>query len=133
MKYRLHPYLFVFTIFFYLGAQIGLPAFKHYCGGELESISLFVKGEQCCGDEEEAPSEDDGCCQDKLDVAQHHSHSILSKTASLPSVSEFSVLFVPVLSFVSFLPPVPSSLLYAPDHPPLRVQHDLVKTSVLRI
>lgn len=133
MRPRLQSYLFVFTIVCYLGVQIGFPVFKHYCGGELESVSLFVKGDPCCGEEPSSETEEDGCCQDELAVAQHHSHSVLTKTLSLPSASEWMVFTIPVLPLVHFPVQIPVSVLHPSDPPPLLVQRYMVQTSVLRI
>ena len=44
----------------YVTTAIGIPVYKHYCGGELEKVSLLIKSNSCCGGEEDDMG--DGCC-----------------------------------------------------------------------
>jgi len=48
----------------YLFSCIGLVINFHYCGGDLESVSLYHADEDgCCGDSEDKMP---GCCKDKV-------------------------------------------------------------------
>ena len=50
----------------YTFSCIGLVIDFHYCGGNLESVSLFHADEKgCCGDDE---SKKPGCCEDRFVV-----------------------------------------------------------------
>ncbi len=44
----------------YVTTAIGIPVYKHYCGGELEKVSLLIKSNSCCGGEEDDMNMD--CC-----------------------------------------------------------------------
>lgn len=56
--------LLILFAFFYLVLASGLSISLHYCGGEVESVSLFSADneEGCCGTEEKSK----GCCQEKV-------------------------------------------------------------------
>jgi len=47
-------------------STVGVSVFSHYCGGELEKVTLFSKTKSCCGGEEEAEMTDDDCCKNEL-------------------------------------------------------------------
>jgi|GEM_PF-1152439 len=54
----------------YLVGNVHLAVARHYCGGELEAISLY-EPITCCGEEEE----DNGCCENEIDyIAQDNHH-----------------------------------------------------------
>ncbi len=109
--------------------HIGVPVFKHYCGGELESISVFVKHASCCGEEEDEPSD---CCKDEVQVAHHYSTSVLSKINTVPQIAKIVCYF----SNMVYIVESPRSIndFFSPNtqHYKLR-QLQEVNCSVLRI
>lgn len=132
MRLGIRTYFFIILTFVYLVVQIGLPVFKHYCGGELESISFLVKENGCCGEEEEE-SDESGCCQNELQIAQQNATSILVETCTLPLLSFFLQGFTLPSFSVSVLPL--SSLHFYSNWlpPPKLLQQQLVQTRVMRI
>lgn len=92
MKKHFHIGLFALLLSSYLLVHIGVPVFKHYCGGELESISAFVKANDCCGDTEEENSD---CCDDEIEVSQLDQESVLSKTNKLPPIAQLFCFSIP--------------------------------------
>ncbi len=131
MSLSIKTYFFVLLTFIYLVVQIGLPVFKHYCGGELESISFLVKENGCCGEEEE--EDESGCCQNELQIAQQNATSILSETCTLPLLSVFLLNCTPA-SFSAWILPKPSFHFYSNGLPPPKLlQQQLVQTRVMRI
>ncbi len=90
LKRKLHISFFCLALAAYLLMHIGVPVFKHYCGGELESISVFVKHASCCGEEEDEPSD---CCKDEVQVANQYSQSVLSKANDLPQIAQVICFF----------------------------------------
>ncbi|MBA3664318.1 MAG: hypothetical protein H0W61_08940 [Bacteroidetes bacterium] len=71
------------TLGVYILSFCGVTINKHFCGGELESVSL-VKQTSCCGGEME--DEQDGCCENE-------SIHIASRTESL--VNDIQLIIQP--------------------------------------
>lgn len=94
MKRKLHISFFCLALVAYLLMHIGVPVFKHYCGGELESISVFVKEASCCGEEEDEPSD---CCKDEVQVAHDYPESVLSKANEAPQITQLMCYFSNVI------------------------------------
>jgi hypothetical protein len=94
LKSRLHIVFFSAVLFSYLLVHVGVPVFKHYCGGELESISAFVKSDICCGEEEEESSD---CCDDEMEISQLQQDLVLSKLNKVPAAIELSCFISSVI------------------------------------
>ena len=57
----------ILVLFILIASTVGVVINKHYCGGNLASISLFSSSGPCgCGDK----NMDEGCCQDKASIVQ---------------------------------------------------------------
>ncbi len=114
----------------YLVTVTGVPVYNHYCGGELEEVSLLLKSNDCCGEDEE---EDAGCCSDE-DFYIRNAPDFVSTSAKF-KVLPASLLLALMPSIVSNQM-IPGGVAAAPvsfgsDAPAL--QHDLVTVSVMRI
>lgn len=95
--------LFVIPIMLmYLFAVSGIMVSAHYCGQEMESLSLFAEKGGCdegeCGDESE---QSDDCCKDKTFTAKIDTEQNLVSTFKL-KLSDNS--FATVLPVVSYIP-----------------------------
>ncbi len=72
MKYYWHRAIIVCVVVIYVFTTIGVSVISHYCGGELQDVSVFTAPDSCCGgEEEEMPVSDDGCCKNET---QHFSY-----------------------------------------------------------
>ncbi|MCW3076530.1 MAG: hypothetical protein JWO32_1139 [Bacteroidetes bacterium] len=58
---RKHTLIYI-SLLVYVVSVCGVTINKHFCGGELESVSL-IKQNSCCG--EETQDEPSDCCQDE--------------------------------------------------------------------
>lgn len=115
-------------------STIGVSVFSHYCGGELEKVTLFSKAKSCCGEEEEADMED-GCCKNEsvhLAFQKDFTFYTLANNIKAP----VNQLFI-VNSSRDFLTATNlenrSFFYHKKVHPPNLVQHELVSCSVIRI
>jgi len=83
MKFKKHISLFL--AFFLLVSNVGLAFNVHYCGDEIDSVSLkpsFVDNdseENCCGVVEKISK----CCKDKVIVIQKNTHDATIKYFSV--------------------------------------------------
>jgi hypothetical protein len=52
----------------YLFAVTGIMIHAHYCGQQLESWQMYVKGDDGCADDTctDEPAEEEGCCKDEV-------------------------------------------------------------------
>ncbi len=135
MKKHFSKIFISFVAIIYVLSTVGVSVFSHYCGGELEKVTLFSKTKSCCGDEEEAAMEDDGCCKDEIahvSFQKDFTFYTLVKSIKVP-VNE---LFIIQPDFNVFFPKTDIADFLSIDekvHPPNLVQHDLVSCSVIRI
>jgi len=124
-----------FVAIIYVLSTVGVSVFSHYCGGELEKVTLFSKTKSCCGDEEEVAMEDDGCCKDEIahvSFQKDFTFYTLVKSIKAP-VSE---LFIIQNDFNVFFPKTNIAYFLSIDekaHPPNLVQQDIVEFSVIRV
>lgn len=58
-------YLFGIVVAAYIVMTVGIPVYLHYCGGELETVNYVVKGDGCCGGQDEQDETDGGCCKNE--------------------------------------------------------------------
>jgi hypothetical protein len=115
-------------------SSIGVCVIAHYCGGELEKVSLFSKPTTCCdGEEEESESND--CCKDDV---KHVSFQENFTFYIIVSECKAFVLNLFILEPSSFNLAIQNTsvnffLINRKTHPPNLVQQDLVSYSVIRI
>lgn len=132
MKPRFLNIFFSFIVFTYVFSTVGVCVIGHYCGGELEKVSLFSKPTTCCDGEDE---ETDDCCQNDVRHVvnqQDFPFSQLVPDCKAPIIQ---------LSFFDFQFSVINNsennkeLLIASNEiePPNLVQQDIVSHSVIRI
>lgn len=118
----------------FVTANIGFPIYLHYCGGELEKVSTFVKEKNCCGIEED---EDDGCCKnEKSHVSFKSEFDVILKSRDDYSPVSLQLFFNPVSSY-SFLSVWLKCISFKISHmapwPPGYWAIAIVKTTVFRI
>lgn len=119
----------------YVLSTIGVSVFSHYCGGELEKVSVFSKTKSCCGEEEEADMED-GCCKNEMvHVAFQKDFTFYTLANNIKA--PVNQLFI-VVSSLNHLIDLQSENDYFSNykkvhHPPDLVQEDLISCSVMRI
>jgi hypothetical protein len=113
-------------------STVGVCIIGHYCGGELEKVSLFSKPSSCCGGEDE---ETDDCC--KNDVK----HVVFQQDFTFYTLATDCKAFVYDLFIIrpSFIKLAIQNnaesyfLNHKKNHPPDLVQQDIVSNSVIRI
>jgi hypothetical protein len=135
LKKRFSKIFISFVAIIYVLSTVGVSVFSHYCGGELEKVTLFSKTKSCCGDEEEVAMEDDGCCKDEIahvSFQKDFTFYTLVKSIKAP-VNE---LFIIQPDFNELFPKADIAYFSSIDekaHPPNLVQQDIVSCSVIRI
>lgn len=116
-------------------STIGVSVFSHYCGGELEKVTLFSKTKSCCGEEEEVAMDDDGCCKDEIahvSFQKDFTFYTLVKAIKAPICQLFVIQ--PDFNLVFFKSHVADFLsIDKKVHPPNLVQTEIVSCSVIRI
>ena len=114
-------------------STVGVSVFSHYCGGELEKVTLFSKTKSCCGEEES--DMDDGCCKDVVTHVSFQKDFTVShfiKDCKAPVLA--LVIFEIHNTFFNFNGTIDSFITVNKEYPPPNlVQHDIVSCSVLRI
>ncbi len=118
----------------YVFSTVGVSVISHYCGGELEEISIYSKPTSCC-DGEEVEIEKSDCCKDEIvHVAFQKDFTFytLIKNIKAP-VNEFFVLNAEFS--LNVLKNSVSDFLSTDKkiHPPKLVQQDIVSCSVMRV
>lgn len=122
-------------VFIYLVTVIGIPVYIHYCGGELERINYMVKGDSCCGDEDEGCNDESDCCKDEnlvLKSSLDFTFKSFDDHQLVKSVNES--LFVELFYQVQAEKTIAIKTVGSEDPPPPeRQQGKIVETSVIRI
>lgn len=135
MKKHFAKIFISFVVVVYVMSTIGVSVFSHYCGGELEKVTLFSKTKSCCGEEEEVAMDDDGCCKDEIahvSFQKDFTFYTLVKNIKAPVnelfivQSDFNLVFFKthIADFLS---------IDEKAHPPNLVQQDIVSCSVIRV
>ena len=116
-------------------STVGVSVFSHYCGGELEKITLFSKTKSCCGDQEESDMGDDGCCKNELvQVSFQKDFTFYTIVNSIKApINELFIVrpdfnFAPLKSLIANFLSIDRKV-----HPPNLVQQDIVESSVIRV
>lgn len=119
----------------YVFSSVGVCLVAHYCGGELEKISLFSKPESCCDDEGEPETATDDCCSnDSKHIAFQKDFTFYTLVSDCKASVQH--LFIIDHSRISFTLPETLPTLFLvkqQNRPPNLVQDDIVLSSVLRI
>ena len=118
----------------YVFSTVGVRVIAHYCGGELEKVSLFSKPSSCCGEEEDE-AETDGCCENDA------KHITLKSDFTFYTIVQdckaaIVQLFILEPSFIHISYPLVSQSQFIAgkkNHPPNLVQDTIVSFSVIRI
>lgn len=111
---------------------VGVCVIAHYCGGELEKVSLFSKPSSCCDGED---TETDDCCKNDSKHVTFQSDFTFYKIVHnyKASVTELFVLlpssfhFIVEKNYFSFFS------IDQKGHPPNLMQDEIVSTSVIKI
>ena len=135
MKKNFSKIFIAFVAIIYVLSTVGVSVFSHYCGGELEKVTLFSKTKSCCGGEEEAEMTDDGCCKNELvhvSFQKDFTFYTLVKDCKAP------VLVLAIFNFQNYIfnfNPVAESLITVNVEfpPPKLIQSEIVSCSILRI
>jgi len=122
-----------FVAIVYVMSTIGVSVFSHYCGGELEHVTLFSKTTKCCGEDEDDMG--DGCCKN---VVTHVSFQKDFTFAQLIKDCKAPVLALAIFNFqnsiFNFNGTVDSFITVNKEFPPPNlVQREIVSCSVIRI
>lgn len=135
MKKHLAKIFISFVAIIYVLSTVGVSVFSHYCGGELEKVTLFSKTKSCCGDEEEVDMEDDGCCKDEIvHVAFQKDFTFYTLVKSIKAPVKELFIIQPDFNLVFYKTHIADFLsIDEKVHPPNLVQHDIVSCSVMRI
>lgn len=133
MRLRLNTILATVGIFMYLLAAIGIPVFQHYCGGELEAVSVYSKSNSCCGSDEDSTESD--CCHNEVHVAKYDAQSSLKTTARLQSSPAFICNFLAPTTILldTFSNPSSTNIVKSDLAPPPLLHQTIIDTAVLRI
>lgn len=119
-------------VFTYVFSTVGVCVIAHYCGGELEKVSLFSKPSSCCDGEDD---QTDDCCKNDEKHVQLQQDFTFTQVVSdckapcldlfivTPNAIQISSVDVSSYNFMSQHKIQPSHL----------VQQDLVSHSVIRI
>ncbi|MES2515308.1 MAG: hypothetical protein V4580_14240 [Bacteroidota bacterium] len=132
MKSLFFKIVFFSLVSVYVFTTVGVCVIAHYCGGELEKVSLFSKTTSCCDGED---NETDDCCKDEGKHVTFQSdftfykliHDCKASVNDLFMLLPSSLHFSLEKDYVSF---------FSTDqkvHPPNLVQHEIVDSSVIRV
>ena len=116
----------------YVFTTVGVCVIAHYCGGELEKVSLFSKTTSCCGGEEDEAND---CCKDEGKHVAFQSDFTFYKIVHecKASVTDLFVLLPSSLHFIVEKNYVSFFSIDQKVHPPNLVQDKIVDSSVIRI
>jgi len=67
-----------------LVSTVGLVISKHYCGGEMISVSMYHEAESCC--------DMDGCCQNETHTYQVKDDFSTPVISTVPVLAELDIL-----------------------------------------
>jgi hypothetical protein len=135
LKKNFSKIFIAFVAIIYVLSTVGVSVFSHYCGGELEKVTLFSKTKSCCGGEEEAEMTDDGCCKNELvhvSFQKDFTFYTLVKDCKAPVL--VLAIFNFQNSFFNFNHVAETLITVNVDFPPPKlIQSEIVSCSILRI
>lgn len=134
LKIKLFKIFISLVAITYVFSTVGVSVISHYCGGELEEISIYSKPTSCC-DGEEVEIEKSDCCKNEIvHVAFQKDFTFYTLVKSIKApVNE---LFIIQPDFNELFPKADIAYFSSIDekaHPPNLVQQDIVSCSVIRI
>jgi hypothetical protein len=134
LKKNFSKIFIAFVAIIYVLSTVGVSVFSHYCGGELEKVTLFSKTKSCCDGEEEQEAED-GCCKNELvHVSFQKDFTFYTIVNSIKApIHELFIVrpdfnFAPIGGFITDFLSIDKKA-----HPPNLVQKDIVAVSVIRV
>jgi len=134
LKIKLFKIFISLVAITYVFSTVGVSVISHYCGGELEEISIYSKPTSCC-DGEEVEIEKSDCCKNEIvHVAFQKDFTFYTLVKNIKA--PLNELFVLNTEFsLNVLKYSVSDFLSAHKkiHPPNLVQQDIVSCSVIRI
>lgn len=135
MKKNFSKIFIAFVAIIYVLSTVGVSVFSHYCGGELEKVTLFSKTKSCCDGEEEAEMTDDGCCKNELvHVSFQKDFTFYTLVKSIKAPVNELFIIQSDFNFVFYRTHIADFLsIDEKVHPPNLVQQDIVSCSVMRI
>lgn len=124
-------YFFLYTMLFvYLVSVCGLTINKHFCGGELESVTLIKQG-SCCEGEESGIADD--CCANETIYLSNKTETLKSSfKLSFDRQFSDSVIRYTSETLLSVLFPESFNKRFFKEKPPF-LKVDLASLMVLRI
>jgi len=132
MKYHFSKIFFFLIVFTYVFSTVGVRVISHYCGGELENVSLFSKPSSCCDGEEE---ETDDCCKNDVkhvSFQEDFTFYTIVTDCKIP-VLQFSIFNFESLTFNNPQASQNNLMVDNNSDPPDLVQQDIVSHTVIRI
>jgi hypothetical protein len=118
----------------YFISLLGMPVYFHYCGGELEDISYFMKADGCCeGEDNSGEGPDDCCSNEDLYVVNSADFTAKSSSGIMPLKMLGELACLPVLSYSDLLSKFSVRASQFSERPPGILQDHIITTSVLRI
>ncbi len=137
MRYFWHRAIIVCVALIYVFTTIGVSVISHYCGGELQEVSVFTSPDSCCGEEEEEmPVSDDGCCKNETKHFSYRSDFFITQSShdvKIP-VNHISELFCVNTDFQLAENSISNYVHFKSFHPPNDIiQRQIVSVSSLRI
>ena len=132
MKSLFLKIFFFSLVSIYVFTTVGVCVIAHYCGGELEKVSLFSKPTSCCDGEK---TETDGCCEnDSKHVSFQEDFTFYTLVNDCKaSVNQLFILEPNPVYFSNQIITEFASLVNKKTHPPDLIQQDIISTSVLLI
>lgn len=99
-----------------LVATTGVAISKHYCSGNLVSVSIFAEADACC--------DDGNCCQTEASFIQVKEDFSTVSVAGIPQLSELQLFGVVLPFFIETQPATQEteSFLFADLPPPPKIQ-----------
>ncbi|MCC6181594.1 MAG: hypothetical protein IT237_07155 [Bacteroidia bacterium] len=131
MKSLFLKIFYISLVSVYLFTTVGVCVIAHYCGGELEEISIITDSSSCCDDEENT----DDCCENDSKHVSFQASFFIDKAVSEIKTS-ITKLFIIVLSSIHYAFQYLGediTLNHLITHPPNLIQNHIVDISVLRI
>jgi len=118
----------------YVFSTVGVSVISHYCGGELEEISIYSKSTSCC-DVEDVELEKSDCCKNEIvHVAFQKDFTFYTLVKNIKApLNELFILNPQLSSKVLKYSVSDYSLADKKIHPPNLIQQDIVSSSVIRI
>jgi hypothetical protein len=132
VKNKSRYFFLYFSLIVYVVSVTGVTINKHFCEGELESVTLIEKSTCCEGETEDEP---DGCCSNETIYLANHSETIISaEKISLDPGAQVLYCKNLISSFAFNLSGLPATVFNRINkRPPALHNEELSKLMVFRI